>query len=396
MRKYRFLILLFLVSIVKVQALDNKTLLNEVDQMMASGKILDAYKTLEKADPQNNDLEIFLVKLNLALNFHVVQLQFENFGFTNISLDQSLDQLRKKAGKYDLYALKANDLIDSFIKFRPQESILYKVKSDFLYEIYLSPEIKTSIPRDTLLNELELASRKAIELKSADYETFFVLGFLLIGQSKFDEAQRILKSSVLQNSHYPPSYYNLAYAEYMLTNYDKAIADAKVAYNLYTDQTQKIDPLRLISYAFDVQSKTDSAIFYLNKALEISPRNPEVLLDQLYISIRENLTNQEKLVMEIILLDPESPEVYNSIIQAYQSKGKNYQPVLKILKDLEKVYPQNNKILGNLHFYQGQLLYDSNLVVSKKHFQQAQNCFSKTLPEDHEVFNVINMYLSTK
>lgn len=396
MRKYRFLILLFFISIIKLQATENKILLEEVDQLMASGKILDAYKTLEKTDPLNKDLDIFLIKLNLALNFHAVQLQYEKFGFANISLNQSIDQLRKQSGKYDLYDLKANFLIDSFINQRPDEAILYKVKADFLYEMYLNLDRKSNLSDEDLMKQLELASRKAIELKSADYETFFVLGFLLIGQEKYDEAQRLLRSSVLQNRLYPPSFYNLAYAEYMLNNYDKAIADAKVSYDLYQEKNQKIDPLRLISYAFDIQNQTDSALYYLNIALELSPKNPEVLLDQLYISIRENLPRQEKLITEIILLNPESPEVYNSIIQAYQSKGKNYQSVLNILKELEKVYPQNNKIMGNLHFYQGQILFESNIAIAIKHFQQAQTFFLKTLPKDDEVFKVIDMYLGEK
>jgi tetratricopeptide (TPR) repeat protein len=396
MCKYRLLIILFFISVVNVHASDNKILLDEVDQLMASGKILDAFKTLEKADPQNKDLDVFLIKLNLALNFYAVQLQFENFGFTNILPKQSLDQIRKQSGKYDLYPLKANDLIDSFIKIRPEEPILYKVKSDFLYEIYLSHDKKTKIPEDSLKLQLEASSRKAIELKSADYETFFVLGFLLIGQNKFDEAQRILKSSVVLNPHYPPSFYNLAYAEYMLKNYDKAISDAKISFDLYQDKQQKVDPLRLISYAFDIQSKTDSALFYLNKALELSPKNAEVLLDELYIYIRENLPNQEKLVTEIILLDPESPEVYNSIIQAYQSKGKNYQTVLTILTDLQKVYPQNDKIMGNTNFYQGQILFETDIPEAKKHFLSAQKYFLKVLPKDHDVFGVIDMYLNSK
>ena len=78
MRKYRFFILLFFTVSLNIQAAENKNLLEEVDQLMASGKILDAYKTLENADPQNKDLNIFLVKLNLALNFHVVQLQLQH------------------------------------------------------------------------------------------------------------------------------------------------------------------------------------------------------------------------------------------------------------------------------------------------------------------------------
>ncbi len=396
MSKYRFLILIFLISVAKVHASENKVLLEEVDQLMATGKVLDAYKTLDKADPQNKDLDIFLVKLNLALNFYTVQLQFENFGFANIAKGQSLDQLRKQSGKYDLYSLKANDLIDSFIKFRPEEPILYKVKTDFLYEIYLTPGAKTKIPKDSILQQLESSSRKAIDLKSADYETFFILGFLLIGQNKFDEAQRLLKHSVVLNTQYPPAYYNLAYSEYMLRNYNQAISVAKKSLELYQDANQKVDPLRLISYAFDIQNQTDSALLYLDKAIELDPKNGEVLLDQLYISIREKLSIQEKLITEIILLDPESPEVYNSIIQAYQSKGENYRSVLTVLNELEKVYPQNHQIMGNINFYQGQILFETNIPEAKVHFQSAQNHFLKVLEKDHEVFNVINMYLESK
>ena len=217
-----------------------------------------------------------------------------------------------------------------------------------------------------------------------------------IGQGKFDEAQRLLKHSVVMNTQYPPANYNLAYAEYMLKNYDQAIVEAKKAFDLYQDNIQKIDPLRLVSYTFDIQNQTDSALFYLDKALEVSPKNAEVLLDKLYISIRENLTVQEKIIIEIILLNPESPEVYNSVIEAYQSTGDSYQPFLTVLQDLEKIYPENAKIMGNINFYQGQIYFETNIPLAKEHFLLAQTYFMKILPEEHEVFSVIKMYLEAK
>ena len=83
--------------------------------------------------------------------------------------------------------------------------------------------------------------KKSIELKSADYETYFILGYILLGKGiKYDEAQRMLKHSLTLNEKYAPVYYNLSYAEFALKILMQLLTNKK-AWNVYTEPSQKAD-----------------------------------------------------------------------------------------------------------------------------------------------------------
>lgn len=370
-------------------------LINELSDELAAGRILDVYKRLEKIDSLNKDVGVFLTKLNLALNLYAVQVQYEKFGFVNLSLDQSIEDVRGKAGTYQLFSLNAHKIIDSMLQVTPDDPRLYKARTDYLYECFLNYNKDMAFTQEELLAKLEQSSRKSIELKSADYETFFILGYILLGKGKYDEAQRMLKHSLTLNEKYAPVYYNLSYAEFALKNFDAATYYAKKAWNTYTEPSQKADAARMLSYCFDNQHQTDSAVFYLEKALTSAPKDFDVMTDYLHIAVREKMPVAEKLILEIILLSPESPEVYNAVINAYYEEGDNYLPVLKKLNELEKIYSRESKVMANICFYQGQILFESSVVQAKEKFRQAEQYFSTFYPSNHEVFGVIRQYLSS-
>lgn len=370
-------------------------LINELSDELAAGRILDVYKKLEKIDSLNKDVGVFLTKLNLALNLYAVQVQYEKFGFVNLSLDQSIEDVRGKAGTYQLFSLNAHKIIDSMLQEMPNDPRLYKAQTDYLYECFLNYNKEMAFTQEELLAKLEQSSRKSIELKSADYETYFILGYILLGKGKYDEAQRMLKHSLTLNEKYAPVYYNLSYAEFALKNFDAATDYAKKAWNVYTEPSQKADAARMLSYCFDNQHQTDSAVFYLEKALLFSPKDFDAMTDYLHIAVREKMPVAEKLILEIILLSPESPEVYNAVINAYYEEGDDYLPVLKKLNELEKIYSKESKVMANICFYQGQILFESSVEKAKEKFRQAEKYFSTFYPLNHEVFGVIRQYLSS-
>lgn len=393
MKKFAY-ILVAIFSISIANSTENE-LINELSDELAAGKILDVYKKLEQIDSLNEDVGAFLTKLNLALNLYAVQVQYEKFGFVNLLPDQSIEELRGKAGTYQLFSLNAHKIIDSLLQAMPDDARLYKAQTDYLYECFLNYNKDMAFTQEELMTKLEHSSRKSIELKSADYETYFILGYILLGKNKYDEAQRMLKQSLHLNERYAPVYYNLSYAEFALKNFDAATHYAKKAWNVYTEPSQKVDAARMLSYCFDNQNQTDSAVFYLQKALALVPDDFDALTDYLHIAVRENMPAAEKLILEIILLSPESPEVYNAVINAYYEEGDNYLPVLKKLNEMEKIYSKENKIMANICFYQGQILFESSVEQAKEKFRQAEKYFSAFYPSNHEVFSVIRQYLSS-
>ncbi|MCO5232006.1 MAG: tetratricopeptide repeat protein [Chitinophagales bacterium] len=398
MNKKRFVFILigFFTFFNHLKAYESKSaILQKSDSLVLSGRILDAYRLIEKFDPNNKDVDFFLIKLNLATNFYVVQLQFEKFGFVNLKPNQKISELRNKPGEYSLFALKADAILDSFIQLHPDKLFLYQAQADYLYDYFLKYDDNMSIPLDILKEKLESANLKCIDSKVADFENYFVLGYLLLGKGKYEEAQRNLRKSIALNYQYPPAYYNLAYAEYMLRNYDKAIDYALISEKLYGETSPKVDALRLVSYAYDIQNKTDSAVLFIDKALLIAPQNPDALIDYLYIAIREKMPIQNKLISNILMLNPSSPEVYNRVIQAYEENESDYQPILLALEALEKSYFKDKSVMGNIRFFQGQILFGQNNKEAKVKFLEAEQYFKEIYYPDNEVFEVIQTYLES-
>ncbi len=385
------------IAVFSVQSLfaADTDLLEVLSDELSKGKVLDVYQKLEKMDPSNRDTDIFLTKLNLALNLYVVQIQYEKFGFVNLAFDQKIEDIRGKSGKYTLFSLPAHRILDSLVAEHPEDARLYKAQTDYLYECFLNYSPDMPLTDEQLLSRLEVASRKAIELKSADYETYFILGYTLLGKNQFEEAQRMLKKSLELNASYTPVYYNLSYAEFALKNFQAAIQYARKAWELYTDENQKGDAVRMLGFCYDNQNQTDSAIFYIKEGLKLNAKNGDLLLDYLHIAVREQMPEAEKLILEIILLKPESPEVYNGVMNVYYQEADNYLPVLKTLNELEKIYPNNDKIMANVNFYQGQILFEISTAQAKEKFKKAESYFLKFYPPTHEVFGVIRQYLET-
>lgn len=389
MKYFLGLICAFLVQSAVAQ---DTTFLYLMQKQLDQGKILDVYQQLEKRDPKNKDLDIFLAKMHVALNYHVVKNQNEQFGFVNLQSGQSLAQLRKKSGKYLLYNLKIGPVIDSFIQQMPEEPSLYKAKVDYLYECLLNYSEDFYLAKEKLIQELESAALKSVDLRTGDYETFFILGYLHLNKNKFEDAQRYFKQSILLEPNYAPVYYNLSYTEFALKNFQSSIHYAKIALDMYEDSIQKSDACRMISYGYDYQNQTDSAIVYIEKSIEYHPKNFDAIIDYLYIAIRNQLPVADQLILAAILIDPTHPQVYNAVINAYYQEGDNYGPVLKVLEYLEEIFDQEDLVVSNVYFFKGQILYEGAPKEAQVYFQKAKKIFQKVYAPNHEVFQVLKQY----
>src|SRR5690554_3032238 len=385
--------LLFFLSVQRVCAYEPK-LLSALTDKIKKGQILDVYRELDEIDPINQEVDIFLLKFNLALVFHVVQVQYEKFGFINLEDQQSIEEVRGKPGTYSLFALNIASILDSLILQHPEDPRLYKAQSDYYYECFLNYDKDFALSIDDLKQRLELSSQKAMALGSADDETFFALGFLALEKEQYHDALKMFKTSMLLNSQNYLLYNHLAYAEYGLNHFDAAIAYAKKAVDKISDVDQKANSYRILSFSYDSKNYTDSAIYFIEEGILLqSSLGPELLRDYLYLAVRAQLPVSQLLIKEIISLNPESPEVYNAVINAYHQEGGDFMQVYKVLEDMEAVHAKNDRVMSNVYFYQGQILYDNAIDDAKDKLRKSRAKFLNYFPPTHEVFQVIERYL---
>ncbi len=393
----RFRVVFFLFLCVQPAWADEPVSVRDIHEKLMQGRVLDVYQDLEKADPNNKSTEVFLTKFNLALNLYAVQLQYERFGFVNLQPGQSVEDFRGKAGTYTLYSLKAADILDSLITIYPNDGRLYKAQSDYFYECWLDYDTNLKWSKPEIEDRLKEASSRAIALESADFETYFILGYLELDKEQYKSALDYFKKSHKLNTIYHPALYYLSYVSYALGEYDSAVHYALKNTRYGADAEQKAGAYRMLGFSYEAKELVDSAVYYFQKGIGLqSGLRSEILKDYLHLAVRKQLPQQAILMEEIISLAPESPEVYNAVINAYYQEGGNYDEVFRVLRKLELRYASDNRILANVYFYQGQILYETSIVQAHDKFRKAKSIFKDFLPESDEVFQVIEQYLNDK
>lgn len=391
-----FISLLLLLQVANASSVDVESLLNRSAALKEKQQYATAYQLLDSLDRGNKYTDIVLEKLDIALNFYVTSIMHQFFGFENLAPGQEIDSLRGKPGKYNLYILKADEVLDSLLQHHPEDYRLHKALGDYYYEVYLRYGEEWIKPIDEVTIKIEQHFSKAAQGDVGDFETYFVLGFLRLGESKWQDAAGFLDKSIELNPVYPAAYYNMAYALLQLNQVEDALSYGKAAWQLYRDDPMKADVARMLSVLFDENMQVDSAIAYLRQGLKLAPDDYYLLKDYLDISVREQLPERDSVRLEFFLLAPDNPTIYNVLADIYMAHEESFEPLIAFFQEMLPVFKGQDRVTGNLLFFIGQLLFESDQEQAKRLFLSARSHFEKVFPADNAVFTIIDQYLNYK
>ena len=133
-----------------------------------------------------------------------------------------------------------------------------------------------------------------------------------------------------------------------LNNYDKALADYKKAFALNPNYVTAIDNIGAI---FGLRAQYDSALFYLNIALQKNPgyipsyRNRGLV--NLELKRNEDAIKDFKKILE---LNPNDPDVMNMIGVCYRNLGK-YNEGVTIISEAIKIKQDPRFYLNRAYCY---------------------------------------------
>jgi tetratricopeptide (TPR) repeat protein len=371
------------------------SLLQANQQLVKERKYATAYKQLEVFDRYNKNVEVVLAKLDLALNYFATSIMHQFFGFADLEKGQSLDSLRtKSAGTYDLYILKADLVLDSLLKHHPEDFRLNKALGDFFYEVYLRYNDQWLMTPQELLIKIDENYLKAVTGEVADFETYFVLGYVRIGEKRYQEATGFLYKSIQLNPEYPAAWYNMAFALINLDQHEEALEYAKEAYRKYEDTMMKADATRLISLAYDEMGNVKEAVKWLGEGLRLVPGSFYHLRDLVDICVREKLVLLDSVMVEFFLVAPDNPAVYNSMIDIFVAHNFDLDYLISFFRSMMPVFPDFDKVQGNLYYFTGMLEFESNPAKAKETFLTAKKYLQKVYPPENEVFKYIDQYLA--
>ncbi len=382
-------ILLFLLVTLTLPAFAQNPVIEKANELIAGKKYQSAFELLDQADPDNNNPDMVLLKEKILLNYFVVSLMHQMFGLKDLKKDEDITDYRGKNGQYEMFRFRADSILQRLIRKYPDNCQLYKGLGDYYFDAYMRYGKQWVKSEDELLKQIQENYRKAAEMKCADARTYYVLGYTHLLQNNLQESISYLEKSVQLNDTLAETHYNLAYAYMAADQKKKALQHALKATDLYQDKEYKSDAARMAGILYMDLNDEQMAVKLLEKADSIDPGNYYNLAPLLSLYVKTNNPKKKETTEKFFLLDPGNATIYNDLTGIYLENNQAGE-IENFFKSKLKTYQDQPKIVGNLHFYLGQLyLQTDKKSLAKEHFLKARKFFEKVFEPEHPVFEVI-------
>ncbi len=125
------------------------------DSLVAKKQYLSAFDCLHGADSENENVDIVLKKVELALNHNVKTIRNHMFAFVDLREGEELDELKEtlKDENFPFFAFKPDSVLLKLIPIHPNDYRLVKALGDFYYNTYKSMGDRWFIPARELLEK---------------------------------------------------------------------------------------------------------------------------------------------------------------------------------------------------------------------------------------------------
>lgn len=372
----------------EVETLDRARLL------IAEKKYASAFDLLDTFDPGNSMPEPVLLKEEIVLKYFVTSIAHQIFTLLDIGKDEDILQYRGKEGTSAAKMFAVNEILDSLILAHPTNYKLHKGLGEYYFEVHLKYGSDWIMEEEQVLARMEHHFKLATEHQVGDNISYYVLGYLKVRNGENREAIRFFQKSIALDSTYATAHYNAAYAFYQENDRENALKYAKQSFELYDDKVYKGDAARMIGFICLDSGDESEALKYFELSLKIDPDNPHTLKALLELHLKSNNKPAEALILdELMKTGSEDADTYVSLTEIYHRYNRE-----KDLHDFFDVQikgnPDDQQLLGNLHFFSARLTYGSDAEKTKAHLLQAKACFAKVFDKDHNVFQVIDQTLS--
>jgi tetratricopeptide (TPR) repeat protein len=226
---------------------------------------------------------------------------------------------------------------------------------------------------------------KAIELDPENDENYYYRGnFYEKYLEDYDKAIADFTKAIEINPN-ATNFYNRARFRYVLENYELAISDYLRSLELDLDQKTSKDRYLLngLAMAYKQLGNLDSAIIYLEKEINISPKNSLAYrnLGDIYVELRQ-FDKAREIYNNLINVDSKNAQSYAVRAQFFMTDIDDY---LSSISDLSKAIELE---IDNSDFY----FKRAKVYFKIKDYRKALNDFEKSLELNPEITNSEYMY----
>ncbi len=387
-------IIIFMVASGLVFAEESKEVIGKADQLIKDKQYNSAFKLLGDADPKEENPEIVLKQVEIALNYFGVSTMHQMFGFRDLGPGEIIEDIRGKEGVYSYYRLEINKVLEPLIAKYPKNWKLYKALGDFYYEVYVKYGNRWFVKEDELLALVEKNYTLAYQHGEFDGKSVYAMGYCQLQQKKYDQAIQYILESLKIIPENADANYNLAYAYLQKGDLDNARKYAEVSMKNYQDEVLKADAARIVAITYREQQNDPKAVEYYKISASLDPGS-----DYTYIGLMELLVKAKDLAAaadyadKLFALKPTAPRLTDEILRIY-FEGGTQEEFLAFFKRMTAKYQKEDEILGNLNFYKA-VYYreEENKKEEKRALLEANKYFRKCFKPDHYVFKIIDKRL---
>lgn len=387
MRYFSILIMsIFLLPAVVWAQQDN--VLDSADQLLSQKQYESAFKLLKEADPQNNNEDILVKKTTIAINYFVTSIEHVMFAFKDLSADEHIMDYRGKGGSYSMHIFDVDSLTRRLLSIRGPSAALYQNLTTYWFDVYLRYGNQQSP-----LDSVRKYAKKSIEYGVQDADIYYKLGYSYLLDERIGKSIEYFSKSIHRNDSFPTSHYNLAYAYLMAGEPSNSLVHANRALELYEDSIQKADAALMAAVALIDLNRPQKALGFLDQSDRLSPDNMNAMQTRLQAYfILDNKEKADRLAKNIVAMDPDNPGMIQRISELYVDAGAEDRFV-QLINHLLSDYTGKAEILGNLYFAIARVTMQNDPERAEQALLNAEKNFSKSYPEQHSIFNVIQQAL---
>ena len=372
--------------------------LHDVDTLIGLHKYRTAYETLEHADPLNVNPDIAVKKAFIALRFFVNSTKHQVFGFKDIRITQTMDDIRGRPDITPIFTFPLDSIIHSFASKDSTRCDFNRILGEYYNDVKYIYAKDWPISQDSLNKLSRFYCTKAYKNGCADWKTYSILADFALQDSNKTQALDFLTKSTQLNDSVASTMYNLAYLYLMKGDNDLTVKYARRVMDLYKgnlmrDANQKGFASRMMAEAYKRMGKTELSLNYCDSMVIIDSMNAENRAAAMnYYFGFDKYDAALKNAIKIFNLAPDAPGNIEAVIGAYlYFKKQDSLPALFSMFLKDRV---DSQVLGNIYFHEGAYFLEiKNKEKANELLKLSRSYFVGKPVKNKEVLEIIDQEL---
>lgn len=372
----------------------NKEIKSKVANYIKEKKYNSAFQLLETYDPENKNIDLVLLKEDLALKYFVTSIMHRTFAFKDLGKSEDLLSVRGSTGNYRMFHFPIDQVLQELLKNNQDHCLLIRGLGDYYYEVSTKYGGNWLIKSDELSKEIENQYLKSVKSGCADAFVYNILGYQALDREDYQTSIEFFKKALMLKPIYPNPNYGIAISYIKLNHSETALDYALSAYSQFDTQRGKRDVARMLGRVYSDLKNDLKAREYYEFSNKVIPNHYGTLAGLVDVYARIDKPKLKKAMGEFYGLNPRNPTIYHDLYDICASNN-TVEDLINFYK--EKLLKKENDLVikGSLNFYLGQLYLKKEPQLAKKYIIQARDLFTQIYAKDHEVFKLIDNILTS-